>query len=325
LAMHVNAVWGLRATSMSSVAGSAQFVCTETFKAGLTSFFVSKDTKPAFAEDQAELCEMCAKVARLAFLYSNDAATGKNWDRALENNACSYVSTQRKADCKAMTKGVVDSQRKFFNGKKSKFTRKELKGTTEQLGMLVDKRSYMTCKRVGCCPVVPAKTGAAAASKVLKPCSQPGDKADVAADRDALNRDRFLLDKLREELLEQRRSNNKFKAKLDLHEVDLKQREDKLSHGKKVLKSDKQKAHEASEALKKREERVKRREDDERERSEHNKKQEKWLKEKEDMVKDREDVCWKREEQLGIPHPPKGRPPPPPPAPTPPPSRPPTF
>lgn len=226
LAIHVSGAAALRASvSAMGSASTKQFVCTETFKAGLTSFFTQKDTKPAFAEDTAELCEMCAKVVRLAYLYSNDAATGKNWDRALENNACTYVSTARKGDCSAMTKGVIASQRTFFGGKKSKFTRKELKGTTEQLGLVVDKRAYLTCKQVGCCPILPKKSGA----KVLKPCSKPGDRADVSADRDALTKDRFLLDKLREELFAQRRANNAFKAKLDLHEVDLKTRETKIA------------------------------------------------------------------------------------------------
>lgn len=305
----------------SGAAGVKGYVCTETFKAGLTSFFTDKDTKPAFAEDQAELCEMCAKVMRLAYLYSNDPQTGKNWANALENNACSYVSKARKADCSSLTKSVVDTQRKFFSGKKSKFTRKELAGTTEQLGLVVDSRSYIACKQVGCCAVVPKKAG----PKTLAPCSKPGDRADVAADRDALTRDRFYLDKLREELFAQRRANNKFKAKLDLHEIDLKGREKHLKKEKKVLAEDKTKAQEARAALKRREERVQRREKDEKDLEHYNKKQEKWLKERSDLVKDREDVCYKREEQLGIPHPPTGRAPPLPPAPAAPPARPPSL
>jgi len=317
----------LRASGAGSGSGSSGvkgYVCTETFKAGLTSFFVDRDTKPAFAEDQAELCEMCAKVVRLAYLYSNDAQTGKDWSTALENNACAYVSSARKADCGAMTKGIVDSQRSFFNGKKSKFTRKELKGTTEQLGMLVDSRSYLACKQVGCCPVVPKKA-AAAGAKTLKPCTKPGDRADVAAERSSLTKDRFVLDKLREELFTQRRGNNKFKAKLDLHEVDLKGREKKLKTDQKVMTQEKTKMREAREALKRREDRVTRREDDEKKLEEYNKKKEDWLKKRLELVKDREDVCYKREEQLGIPHPPKVRPPSPPEAPTPPPSRPPSL
>jgi len=322
----LHGVEALRATSLASGAGGAGsgvkgYVCTETFKAGLTSFFVDRDTKPAFAEDQAELCEMCAKVMRLAYLYSNDAQTGKDWANALENNACAYVSSARKADCGAMAKGVVDTQRKYFDGKKSKFTRKELKGTTEQLGMLVDSRSYLACKQIGCCPVVPKKAG----PKTLKPCTKPGDRADVSAERAALTKDRFLLDKLREELFAQRRANNAFKAKLDLHEIDLKGREDKLKAEQKVLNDEKAKMREARVALSHREKRVQRREEDERKLEEYNKKKENWLKKRQELVKDREDVCYKREEQLGIPHPPKVRPPSPPEAPVAPPSRPPAF
>jgi len=290
-----------------------QFVCTETFKAGLTSFFVQKDSKQAFAEDQSELCEMCAKVLRLAYLYSNDMTTSNRWATALQANACQFVGSARKADCSALTNGVVVSQRKFFDGKKSKFTRGELRGSTEQLGLLVDQRSYMACKQIGCCPVVPAKVG----PKTLVPCSKPGDKAEVAADRDGLTKDRFLMDSLREQLFIQRRENNDFKAKLDLHEIDLKGRETKLSKEQAVLKSDQTKMREAVSALKVREQRVIRKENDEKEFQRYNKKKEKWLKEREDHIKDREDICYKREETLGIPHPPSSRPPPAPAPPTP--------
>jgi len=316
LALH--GVDGLRVTATAK-----QFVCTETFKAGLTSFFTQRDTKAAFAEDQSSLCEMCAKVMRLAYLYSNDAQTQATWHTALENNACAYVGSARKADCKALTRGVIESRRKYFDGKQSKFTRKELSGTTEQLAMLVDSRSYFGCKQVGCCSIIPAV--AANHPKVLQPASKPGDQGEVAADRAQLMKDRFLMDKTREELFNQRRDNNQFKAKLDLHEIDLKGRETKLKKELEVLKQDQQKMREAREALKRREERVTRREKDEKEFEAYNKKQEKWLKERLDMVKDREDVCYKREEQLGIPHPPKSRPPPIPPAPAAPPSRPPSL
>jgi len=302
-------------------AGVKQFVCTETFKAGLTSFFTQKDTKPAFAEDQAELCELCAKVMRLAFLYSNDVGTSAKWTTSLQDNACSFVSTARTADCKALTNGIISAKKKFFNGKKSKFTRKELSGTTEQLGLLVDRRSYHKCKQVGCCPIVPKKKG----PTVRKPCSKPGDQGEVSADRDALQKDRFYLDSLREQLFRQRRENNEFKAKLDLHEIDLKTREDALKKHKAALKERKAKLAEATAALERREDRVKRKEDDEKKLEDYNKKQEKWLKDRLEIVKDREDVCYKREEQLGIPHPPAHRPKPVPDAPAAtPPSRPPS-
>jgi len=297
-----------------------QYVCTETFKAGLTSFFTEKDTKTAFAEDTTELCELCAKVMRLAYLYSNDAQTQSKWPNALKSNACSYVSDARKPDCNALTAGIITAKQKFFDGKKSKFTRKELRGTTEQLGMLVDSRSYQGCKQIGCCPVIPKRNG----KPVRSPCSKPGDSASVSADRDQLQKDRFYLDKLREQLFVQRRDNNEFKAKLDLHEIDLKTREDKHKKDLKVLAEDQTKIRNAQNALKRREERVERREKQEKEMEAFNKKKEKWLKERSDMVKDREDVCYKREEQLGIPHPPKRIPPPIPDAPANPPSRPPS-
>jgi len=321
---------GVDAVRMSSAAraGAKQFVCTETFKASLTSFFVQKDTKPAFAEDTTELCELCAKVMRLAYLYSNDVQTQSKWPAALKDNACSFVSTARKDDCSSLTNAVISAKQKFFDSKKSKFTRTELRGSTEQLALLVDDRSYLACKHIGCCPLkgsAPSKAPKNGKSKTLTPCSTPGDRAGVAADRASLTKDKFYLDSLREQLFVQRRTNNDFKAKLDLHEIDLKGREDKLKKEKNVLKLDKQKLRDATASLKIRETRVTRRENDEKEFEAYNKKQEKWLKERADIVKDREDICYKREEQLGLPHPPKARPPPSPPAPTPPPSRPPSL
>jgi len=308
--------WALRVS-----AHAKQFVCTETFKAGLTSFFTHQDTKVAYAEDQSELCELCAKVARLAYLYSNDVQTADKWANALESNACSFVGSARKSDCLSLTRGVIAAQRSFFDGKKSRFTPSELKGTTEQLGMVVDQRSYRMCKEIGCCRAVPK----ASSKAVLSPCSKPGDKSEVDRDRSALQKDRFYLDSIRNELFGQRRTNNEVRAKLDLKDIDLKSRESNLKKNRDVLNKDQQKYREALEALKRREERVKRREDRENKLEEYNKKQEKWLKEREEIVKDREDICYKREEQLGVPHPPKTRPPPVPLPPEKPPGRPPSL
>jgi len=288
-----------------------QFVCTETFKAGLTSFFTTADTKAQFAEDQNELCDLCAKVTRLAFLYTNDVQTQAKWSQSLEASACSYVGSKRRPDCQKLTGEIVQSQRQFFEGKKSKFTAKELKGTTEQLGMLVDSRSYDICRGLGCCAVVPKRKG----KKTLKPCSRPGDVADVTKDREALQRDRFYLDKIKEELFDQRRLNNAFKAKLDLKEIDLKALADKIKKDQELLKKEQEKMREAKDALRRREDRVKRRENDEKDRENRNRKVEKWLKRREELVGDRESISWKREDQLGLPHPPNERPAGPPPAP----------
>jgi len=308
--------WALRVS-----AHAKQFVCTETFKAGLTSFFTHQDTKVAYAEDQSELCELCAKVARLAYLYSNDVQTMDKWAGALESNACKFVGSSRKSDCQSLTRGVITSQRGFFDGKKARFTKGELKGTIEQLGMLVDRRSYRMCKEIGCCRAMPKPSSKAP----LSPCSKPGDKSEVDKDRAALQKDRFYMDAVRNELFDQRRNNNQVKAKLDLKDIDIKSRESALKKDRELLKKDQQKYREAVEALKRREDRVKRREEREKKLEEHNKKQEKWLKDKEELVKDREEICYKREDQLGIPHPPKTRPPPAPPAPDPPSGRPPSL
>jgi len=284
------------------------FVCTETFKAGLTSFFTQRDTKAAFAEDQNELCEMCAKVMRLAYLYSNDVQTQDKWDTALTDNACRYVSAARRTDCNGLTKGIISSQRSFFSSKKSRFKKAELKGTTDQLGLLVESNSFFQCKAIGCCPVIPKRTGPA----VLSPCSKPGDAKEVDKDRESLQKDRFYMDAVRDELFKQRRENNKLKAKLDLKEKDLVGREKKLQKDREVLNDDQSKLRDATEAMKKREDKVSRRESDERAMRKYNKQREKWLKTREDAISDREDICYKREEQLGLPHPPKSSPPPPP-------------
>jgi hypothetical protein len=295
-------------------------VCTETFKAGLTSFFTSKDTAVSFAEDSNELCEMCAKVMRLAFLYANDVQTTATWSAALENSACNFVSDARRADCLSMTKGIITAQRKFFDGKKSKFTRAELKGTTEQLGMMVDARAYGLCRKIACCRAQPKPRTKAP----LTPCSKPGDAKDVQKDREAVQKDRFYLDRVREELFTQRRKNNDFRAKLDLREIDLNSKLKQLKKDQDLLKKEQQKLKEAREALQRREDRVKRREKQEQELKDYNKKKEKWLAKREELVSDREEICWKREDQLSVPHPPTSRPPKPPAAPVQPSTRPPS-
>jgi len=253
---------------------------------------------------------MCSKVVRLAFLYANDAETQKKWSAALESRACQYVGAQRSADCLALTKAVVGAQRKFFDGKDSKLSEKELKGTTEQIGLLIDSKAYGICRHIGCCSIyaekdMKNKNKHLPVKPLTTPKDQKDDPKDIARDRESLVRDRFTLDQTRETLFKQRRDNNNLKAKLDLHQIDLAGREKKLAVEKKKLLEAQNKLKNDLADLERKKTQMKNRKEGLDQRDKNIDKKEKNLNTREDYVKDREQVAWTREEQLGIPHPPK--------------------
>jgi nucleotide-binding universal stress UspA family protein len=199
----------------------------------LTSFFVRQDSKLSFAQDESELCELCAKVVRLAYLYSNDAMTQSTWSDSTTGAACQFVENHRQGDCSKLASAVVAAQQDYFSGSDAKFSSKEQSGTTEQLGLLVDQRSYGLCKTMGCCPINPK-----ADKKVLTPTDTPGDSKDLEVDRKALQDDKFLLDSTQEAVFQQRRENNDIKAKLDLRTQDLNDKDTKLKADQAKLAKD---------------------------------------------------------------------------------------
>jgi len=280
---------------------AAQVVCTEQFRASLTSFFVEKDTTMRFAQDQSDLCELCAKIIRLGYLYANDLENLHQWSDALQNNACSYVAGARKADCLKLTKGIAHSQRVYFTSSKAKFTSQENRATERQLQLLVDSKAYAHCKQLNCCRVIPKFTNRA----VLSPSSSRGDATDLEKDRALLQKDRFALDHMRDSVVSQRRTNNEREAQLELHSHDLSQKEAKLTADRNTLAVNQEALRKNVETEVLREEAERRREDNEARREASNAEKERALAQKQKDLSAREKYVAARESAVGVSPPPQ--------------------
>jgi len=224
------------------VVAQGGYVCNQIFKAGLTSFFIRQDSKVSYAEDEAELCHLCTKVTRLAFLYVNERSTRDSWAAVLRDNACVFADKARQNDCKSLTAGIIKSEGDFFKSNTSHFSRDELKLSTKDLSLVLDTKSLGRCKSIGCCPKTDKK------GKFVKPeCKLPvgtlrKHMQQIKADRDTIDREKRVNDEKKEHLDSKRRSINKHEADLEIREanlkdkiVEVKKHEDELRKYKKLL------------------------------------------------------------------------------------------
>jgi len=208
---------------------SSPYVCTEGFKADLSSFFINQNSKAVVAQDESELCELCGKIIRLAHIYSNDITSQHGWDDALNNNACGYAESKRIGDCNRMVSEVIRTQRDYFHSSESKLTEDEWSKSTEELGVILDAKSFAICKQISCCP---------RASKRSPPIAPVKYVDDNDKDRQSIEDDLTMLKKAKELVLSVRYENQKLKEQVWAKEADLVTREKKLQAGKDKLAAD---------------------------------------------------------------------------------------
>jgi len=204
------------------VVAQGGYVCNQIFKAGLTSFFIRQDSKVSYAEDEAELCHLCTKVVRLAYLYTNEQSTRGRWSAVLRDNACVFTDRARQKDCSSLTEGVIRSETDYFSSNTSHFSRDELKLTTKDLSLILDRKSLGRCKAIKCCPKTDKK------GKFVKPaCKLPVGTMrkhlqQLKEERDILNREQRVNDEKRDRLDSKRRKINKHEADLEIREANIK-------------------------------------------------------------------------------------------------------
>jgi len=208
---------------------SSPYVCTESFRADLKSFYINQNTKAIVSQYDIELCELCGRLIRLAYVYSNDITSQRTWPDALNNNACVYVEQKRSADCNKMLSEIIRTQKSYFDSSDSKFTDSDWSQDTDGFGLILDTKSFSICKQIACCPSNTRKAPPIAPVKYVD---------DNARDRQSIEDDLNMVKQLKEQVLQVRYDTQKLKDQISTKEADLVSREKKLKDGQTQLTAD---------------------------------------------------------------------------------------
>jgi hypothetical protein len=170
------------------------------------------------SQDDIELCELCGRLVRLAFVYSNDITSQHGWADALNNNACSFVEEKRSEDCNRMLLELTRTQRDYFDNSDSKFSESEWSKDTNDFGLLLDTKAFSICKQISCCPSNSRRSPAIPVVKYVD---------DNARDRQSIEDDLTMLKKVKEQVLQVRYDTQKLKDQIWAKDADLVTREKK--------------------------------------------------------------------------------------------------
>jgi len=205
-------------------------VCTPHFTSTLSSFFITKNPL-TMARDELDLCQLCQRVVRLAFLYANLPQTSKNWSPTLLENACTYAQKDRVSDCESLSKAVVDVLGDYFSSSSSKFSGTDLSMSHEDLRNQLEIKSATACNDISCC--VPRKrNGKKDTAPVLQP---PQDDDQLRSEIRNLNEQRLTLQQQKLALDSVRAETKKV---IDREEERLKQKDASLTHRANQIKSE---------------------------------------------------------------------------------------
>jgi len=208
---------------------SSPYVCSEAFRADLTSFYINQNSKSVVSQDDIELCELCGRIVRLAYVYSNDITSQHGWSDALNNNACGYVEEKRSEDCSRMVMEISRTQRSYFDGSDSRFSEADWGKDTDEFGLLLDTKAFSICKQISCCSSNSRRSPAITPVKYVD---------DNARDRQSIEDDLAMLKKVKEQVLQVRYDTQKLKDQIWAKEADLVTREKKLQDAQNQLTTD---------------------------------------------------------------------------------------
>jgi len=208
---------------------SSPYVCSEALRADLTSFYINQNSKAVVSQDDIELCELCGRIVRLAYIYSNDITSQRGWSDALNNNACGYVEEKRSEDCNRLVFEISRSQRSYFDGSDSKFSESDWSQDTDSFAQLLDGKAFSICKQISCCSIN---------SRRSPPITPVKYVDDNARDRQAIEDDLAMMKKVKEQVLQVRYDTQKLQDQVSAKEADLVTREKKLKDGQNQLAND---------------------------------------------------------------------------------------
>jgi len=216
-------------------------------KASLSSFFTNLDDKLAVVNDRVELCEMCIRVTKYAYLLTNHPSTNKasEFESAVGSHACSSYHEHREDDCVTLSHSIIN-QPDFAN---AQFTPSELNLSVEDLRTLVVSKADQRCAELSCC-----------GSKIFRRQNHPTtngqlQQEDIDAEANALSKQEM-------ELVNQRSLILKQKLALDDHIANLRRDAGLLERTKNSVRTKRQKLTDLERRLKHREERLSEKEQD---------------------------------------------------------------
>jgi len=208
---------------------ASPYVCSEKFRADLTSFFINQNVKSVVAQDEIELCELCGRLIRLAFIYSNDITSQRGWSDALINNGCSYVEDKRSEDCNRMASAITRTHRTYFDSENSKFSEQDWSQDTDDFGLWLETKAFSICKQIDCCNSNSRRAPDIAPVKYVD---------DNGRDRQAIEDDLAMLKKVKEQVLQVRYDTQKLRDQVNAKEADIELRETKLKEALDKLASE---------------------------------------------------------------------------------------
>jgi len=130
--------------------------CTTMLKASLTSFFTNLDDKLAIVNDRVELCEMCIRVTKYAYLLSNHPSSSSadatdssdsTFQSSVASHACSSYHEHREDDCLTLSHAIVH-QSDYAD---AQFSPAELNLSVEDLRTLIVSKADQRCAELSCC------------------------------------------------------------------------------------------------------------------------------------------------------------------------------
>jgi len=164
-------------------------------KASLSSFFTNLDDNLAVVNDRVELCEMCIRVTKYAYLLTNHpTSSATDFESSVAGHACAFYHDQREDDCVTMSHAIIH-QSDFAN---AQFTEPELNLSVEDLRTLVVSRSDQRCSELSCC-----------GTKIFRRQHNPTSNGqlqpeDIDAEANALSRQEMELVNQRSVILKQK-------------------------------------------------------------------------------------------------------------------------
>jgi len=216
---------------------------------------VNQNSPLVWAEDENDLCELCSKITRLAYLYSNLQSAHSEWEGTLVEHACQYVNELRAKDCSKLTNAIIENKREYFTGSDAKFSREELEMTRDALRNILQDRAGVLCHDIGCC----AKTPSGNSQLPLLPVDhlEPEIRSDVENannERLAVQQEKETLDKLRSDVDFQQKSFQETKdhveqlqASFDQQRSELKTKSEQLAVEEERVKGEKDKVEKQKE------------------------------------------------------------------------------
>jgi len=196
--------------------------------------------------DRVELCEMCIRATKYAYLLTNHpTSSGDSFESTVASHACSAYHEHREDDCITLSHAIIH----YSDYADAQFTPAELNLSVEELRTLIVSKADQRCAELSCC-----------GSKLFRRQNHPTtngqlQQEDIDAEANALSKQEMELVNERSLILKQ-------KLALDDHLANLRRDASLLENEKNSMRLKRQRLNTLERRLKHREERLTEKEQD---------------------------------------------------------------